>query len=257
MPDPIPNSNGTGASAQGTSAVTAAAAQASAQGGTGPWASKIESQFSDPAVRAQVDAFLRSEIQPYVTGLEQQSSQFKDEAKLFQDFKAAPAETYLQITSELFGDDAVDRVIELLTDEPTQPDEDTTPPPVTETQRDPEMQAMYEEWQAQKRREAYNTELERVLALPDNKDVKANLLHPFVVAAEGDFDRAVEGYKQHFSVETPAAEDAPETPPNALGSDTNTSTTPPTQQHFNSVDDALDSFFDDLKQSAPPVVGGV
>lgn len=228
-------------------------------GGSGPWAAQL-AQF-DESIRPQVDAFLRSTVQPYVTQKEQEAAQYRSRAQLFDDLESAPAETYLQITQELFGDEAVDQVIALLA-----PDEDSSLPDVdTSTPtRDPEVEAMLAEHKAAKQREAYDAEMSRVKAAHANDPIPVveDLMHPFVQAAEGDFERAYEGYSQYYeqfrSQFAPSQEPAtPPGPPATLGSDTNSTTAPPTQKSYTSIDAALDDFFDEQRASAPPVVGGV
>ena len=263
MPDTPGTTEGQAPEAQAPAVDTTTTAQApEAQGvGSGPWATKLAATFADESTRSQVDAFLRSEVQPYTTRLEQQLAQGRDAQKLWADLQEAPAETYLSITSELFGEDAVDAVIELLaSDDDDTVDVDTSQPDTPA--RDPEVEELLTERRQAKQKAAYDAELARVTeAHKDEVPVIADLFHPFVHAADGDFDAAYQGYKTYYAQfksqfapadETPAAP----TPPNTLGSDTGTAPAPPIKKTYSSIDDALDDIFDDMR-SAPPVMGGV
>jgi hypothetical protein len=271
MPDTPGTEVGQAPEAQAPAVETPTTAQApEAQGvGSGPWATKLAATFADESTRSQVDAFLRSEVQPYTTRLEQQLATGRDAMKLWQDLQEAPAETYLSLTSELFGEDAVDQVIELLASD----DDEPTPPPADQPARDPEVEELLNERRQTKAKQAYDAELARVKAertvdndgkrvpAPGEVEVIDDLFHPFVHAAEGDFNAAYEGYKQYYAqfkaqfapAETPSP--APQ-PPNTLGSDTAVAPAPPTQRTHQSIDDALDDIFDTMR-SAPPVMGGV
>jgi len=277
MPDtPAPGTEGQASAAQAPAQVTPNSnAQASAQGaGSGPWASQL-AQF-DESVRPQVDSFLRTQVQPYTTRLEQQLAQSKQATDLWDSLQAEPAAAYLSITEELFGEEAVDAVIELLTGDDTD-DADPSATPAADTvdqpARDPEVEELLEERRLTKRKTAYDAELARTKEshtvevdgkrVPKEGDVEIidDLFHPFVQSSEGNFDVAYEGYKQYYaqfrSQFAPATEaPARDVPPNTLGSDTSTQAAPPTQPTHESIDDALDSIFADLA-AAPPVMGGV
>lgn len=254
------------ASAQVPNASTQPDAQANAQGaGSGPWAAQL-AQF-DETTRSSVDQFIRTSVQPYVTQLEQKNAQAQDAIRLYSSLNEAPAETYLQITSELFGDEAVDAVIALLAGE----DDEETPASEaaansSEPARDPEMEAFRQSYVADKRREAYDNEMTRVKTAAEaagDIPVVDRLMHTFVSMADGDFDRAYEGYKQFYGEfktsvngEDPVVEGEQRvTAPATLGSANSTVTTPPIEKTYSSLDDALDDFFSEQRPSAPPTVG--
>lgn len=254
------------APAQVPNASTQPDAQANAQGaGSGPWAAQL-AQF-DEATRSSVDQFIRTSVQPYVTQLEQKVAAGKDAERLFTSLNEAPAETYLQITSELFGDEAVDAVIALLAGENN---EGTTAPEAaansSEPARDPEMEAFRQSYVADKRREAYDNEMSRVKSAAEaagDTPVVDRLFHTFVSMADGDFDRAYDGYKQFYGefkntvTGEPAAVEGEQRviAPSTLGSSTSTVTAPPVEKTYTSIDDALDDFFAETRPSAPPTVG--
>lgn len=255
-------------------AATPPVAQPNGQGaGSGPWANQL-AQFDD-AVRPSVDALLRTQVQPYLTQLEQQNAQLRDQAGLHQRLNESPAETYLQITSELFGDEAVDAVINLLAGDD---DDDVADKPANEPKGDPELEAFRNEYRADKRRQAYDSEMERVKVSaakriadaqaagqdPDDVPVDDRLFHTFVSMADGDFDRAYEGYKQFYgelrtaaSGAPPATQGQPVVPPATLNSSNATTIAPPVEEHYESLEDAFDAYFNEVRASAPPTVGSV
>lgn len=243
----------------GTPTPTPVAQPAVGQGsGSGPWATAL-AQF-DEAVRPQVDAFIRTNVQPYVTQLEQAKAGAADAVRLYESFAEAPAETYLHVTEQLFGAEAVDQVIALIAGDPVddgETDLDTTP---VQPQRDPEVEAMLNDWQATKQKNAYDGELARVKREHEgDTPVIDALFHPFVSAADGDFDAAYEGYKQYyaqFSQQVGGQQVAASPPPPVSGSDSGSPSVPPTQPTHQSLDDALDALMDDLR-TPPPVMGGV
>lgn len=221
-----------------------------------PWASDLESKFEDEGVRANVDQFLRENVQPYVTKIEQDSVQHRDANKLWQDFTEDPVNTYVAITNELFGDELTQKVTGLIggedDDDDLDFDFDDTP------QRDPATQEAVEYFQQQKREQAYQEELDRVKQANDGLEIEEEMFHPFVVAADGDFDVAVAGYKrfveqaqERFGVQVPNPEQVPAPP--VIGSADRSPSTPPTEEHYDSLDDAMDAFLNETKSPPPPV----
>src|SRR5436190_4659206 len=70
-----------------------------------PWSSDLQERISDADVRAQVDQYVRDTVQPYVTQLEQGSAEDRFARKLWNDFTENPADTYIAVTREMFGED--------------------------------------------------------------------------------------------------------------------------------------------------------
>lgn len=246
---------------------------AQAQGGSGPWADDLAEMFSDEGVRSQVDGFLRQRVQPRVTRLEQSVADLEPAKELYTAFEEDPGLTYLEITEELFGPEMAETVREELLQrfaEGEAPAVDEDLPGVERTQQelDPRVARAVERVEEQEEREAYERELRRI------KEQDSGLVdddfHPFVLAAEGDFDKAYAGYKQWrdrvesryreqfgSSQETEESE-AQEQPPAVLGSDVQTPAAPPTEKRYESMDEALDDMIADIKANkAPQVVGSV
>lgn len=249
-----------------------------------PWDDKVAEAFEDPEVAAKVSAFLGESVQPYVTKIEQEARPSRDATRLWEALESAPVDTSIQIVKEMFGDDLGDQFAALLQGgEPSQVEVPT--PEAEETEDDkrvafddlpPEVQNAVAAQQQEEQRKAYYSEIDRVKdanadKLPtvgegDEAEVQldVDLFHPFVVAAGGDFDAAMEGYlgwqdkaKESFGInvpETAAVEEAQEPPPVIDSSTRESGTKPPTEEKYETLDDAIDSFFEDQK-NPPPTVG--
>ncbi len=213
----------------------------------GPWASDLESYFDDPQVRAQADRFLRERVQPRVTQIEQERSEYAPARELYDDLRSDPETTLRAITGQLYGDDVAEAIAKLL-------DEGETEPGTPEAQPAPELPREVQELIAERNErlaaEAYEAELARVKQqIPD---LVEDEFHPFVVSAQGNMDKAVAVYQRwRQGVEerygTPSAAQDP--PPAALGSEGSSPVAPPVQQKYDSLDAALDATMDDLRRA--------
>lgn len=225
---------------------------------TGPWADQLKSSFEDPDQQAAVDAFLRSTVQPYVTKLEQSAADLTDAQRLYDDLNQNPGETFLAIAEELFGEDGAARVTEALrTGEAVVTPEGEV---AATSALSPEDKALLDHVRETKEAGEYEAALSAFVA-DGHEDVKTELFHPFVHAAEGDFEVAYVGYKQFLedwktenggATEDPS-EDEVDTAPPALGASTAAGTTPPLQAKHQSIDEALDDFMAEQRSTAPPV----
>lgn len=247
-----------------------------------PWDQDLAGAFEDEAVRNQVSDFLGEHVQPYVTRLEQDSRPNRDATRLWEGFSETPVQTSVQVARELYGDEVADKFAAILQGEqeetPT-PDAQTTPPegeqtapegeddgPIPFEKLPPNVQEAVAKQEAEEQRKAYYDEVDRVTAehkddLPKdaegNPKLNVDLFHPFVVAADGDFDQAYEAYAQFYAnaKQEWGGETQQETPPPAIDSQTrDASATPPQEVTYDSLDSAMDAFFDEQK-SPPPTVG--
>lgn len=239
-----------------------AAEQAPPAPAPGPWADDLASAFADEIVRAQVDGFLREKVQPRVTELEQATAGNRRANDLYQDFSDKPVETFVTVASELFDEDVTGAIVKVLRGEaPAEDDLD-----LSELDDDDVAQLPAEEQEAiawardKQREEAYASELERVGKANPDVEIDEELFHPFVVAAGGDFDTAIGGYakfveqaKSKYGVNVPDPEAVP-APPNVIDASRQSPSTPPVQEEYGTIDDAIDAFFEEQK-SPPPVVG--
>lgn len=254
---------------------------------TSPWDSDLATAFEDEDLRTKVSEFLGEKVQPYVTKIEQDSKPNRDAQRLWEGFNESPVDTYIAVSREIYGPEVADKVAAILqggdapveespatdTTEETQETEEETP--TTKLSFDdlpPEVKEVVAQTQAAKQKEAYYGEIDRVTAehadsLPKGEDDKpqlnVDLFHPFVVAADGDFDKAWDAYeafqsqaKETFGIQVPAVdEDGKPVPPTTLDSQTrDSSATPPQEVKYESLDEAMDAFFDEQK-SPPPTVG--
>jgi len=253
-----------------------------------PWDDKVASAFDDPEVQAKVSEFLGKEIQPYVTQLEQNTKPNRDATRLWEALETAPVETSIQVVKEMFGDEIGESFATILqggdpTAEVETPEETPAEEGEEESQKvkfedlPPEVQNAIAAQQQEEQKKAYYSEIDRVKEehadrLPktgegDDAEVvlDVDLFHPFVVAANGDFDQAIEAYaswqdkaKETFGIQVPesaSAEGESTDPPPVIDSTTrDASATPPTEKTYDSLDDAIDDFFADQK-NPPPTVG--
>lgn len=251
--------------------------QVTTQPGAGPWADSLNTRFEDPEIRQTVDAFLREDVQPYVTRLEQGRN--SDAEQLYAELQEKPGQTYLAISEELFGAEVSQKVQDLLLSSfgGTEGDGDDLPPEVTpgapvvpadDAPLNPRVERMVKQFEADENQRAYDAELARVkakAAAEGKPEVIDELIHPFVMAT-GDFDKALEGYAKYYNQfrqqfsgpqdeAAQAAAAAANQPPPVIGSDSATTTTPPVQTKYSSIDEALDDFFAEGKKAPPAPVG--
>lgn len=220
----------------------------------GPWSKDLESTFADEAIRGQVDAFLRSTVQPHVTRLETQTKDLQNAGALLHDLQENPAETYLAITSELWGKDAAEQVRTALlaqAGESTEPEQETL---AQTTALDPRIQEIIDERETQKNQAAYDEQIGQ-LQLGKHEE----LFHPLVIAHGGDIAAAYAAWPGYLEKVREAAgggtvtpEEVPD-PPAVIGSDGQTPAAPPTRQDYKSIDEAMDAFFEEQKSTPQPV----
>lgn len=214
--------------------------------GQGPWAEDLNTRFEDEATRQAVDAFLREKVQPYVTQVEQEA---RPALELYRDLQANPGATYVELTEDLFGADDAKAITELLEGrygdpQSPAPQEQVQQPTPTEGQTDPRMQEMLNDWEEQRNEKLYDAELQRLQAIEvaaaqregrNPLPIKDHLFRPFVVAEDGDMDKAFVGYKAF--VETARTElfgdaQVQEVAPPTLGGNTSGATPPPTEKNY-------------------------
>lgn len=231
---------------------------------SGPWAQDVQAQFADPAVQAQVDAFLREKVQPHVTRLEQETAGLANAKALYEDLTNNPGETFLAISQELFGDESVDKIISALEGGDITATEDVDGGiDLTTTSQDPEVQEAVEYYRMEKQRKQYDAALADIQA--KHPDIEPSLFHPFVAGAQGDLELAYQGYSKFIEDWTAkyggppqvTPEEVPDAPITVGGSSAPAVTAPPTEPQGQSLHDAIDSFFTESRSSAPPTVGGV
>lgn len=226
-----------------------------------PWAQDIAAQFDDPATRAAVDGFLREKVQPYVTQLEQSTQVNRDAERLWNDFTSEPVDTFGAVAVELFGQEKADALRELLSQEDADVDtEETLDDDTTLTIDDDELpehvREAVEYVQNERQQREWDQAFNQVVSDNEDIDIPEELFYPFVTAADGDLDAAVDAYRgwyktaqEKFGLNPPNPDDIPDPPPTVK---TGNPTAPPTERKGLTLDDAMDEFF--AEQNAPPTV---
>lgn len=78
-----------------------------------PWANDLSQAFPDEAVRGQVDHFLKTTVQPYVTRREQELGEIGNVwNQLWDDNETFP--TYLELANQLYGQDVATKLAQTL-----------------------------------------------------------------------------------------------------------------------------------------------
>lgn len=231
--------------------------------GGSPWDADLAALVPDEALRGQVSGYLGEKWQPRMTQLEQELAAAKPGSAMYDDFLKDPIGTYRAIGAQMFGDEFGVQLDTML-------EGDETPPPVTPAEQlaappmDPRVQAVVEAHETQQHQAQYRQNLDRLKGPdPENPQLNEELFHPFVVAAEGDFDQAFASYKEWEkqvaaaygppAVVDPAAPPAPVTL--AEGG-----TAPPVAKKYTSIDEALYDTLDEMRATrtpAPATVGSV
>jgi len=207
----------------------------------GPWSQDI-SFITDDGVRNQVDQYLREKWQPRMTQLEQTAAQATESQRLMNDLINSPNETMEALAAELnWTPQQLQQVVEEQVYEPTQ-----ETPTV-----DPRVQNMLEHFEQQQAQSAYDQEMNR--AVERHPGLKPDLFHPFVSAADGDFDNAYQMYENWVGEWNTNAATPAEAAPPTLGGDAG-STTPPVQPKEQSLGDAIDDFLATNRSTNPPPI---
>lgn len=242
-------------------AASAPEAVAPAQPGPGPWAGDFAEYFGEnQEVRTAADRYMREKVQPHITELEQHPSR-QLYADMLEDFEG----TVAGLLGEVYDEDTQNAFVEWMAErvEGGEPPAEQPAAAAAEAQpqRSPEDQELLE-WARQKRQqeqetaaqaeasEHYKTELARVKQLPGGETIIDELFYPFVAAADGDLDAALEGWKKYggdLRAKFGIPEPEPKPAPHVLGGDGPPSGTPPTEKKYESLDDALDDTLAEMR----------
>lgn len=232
-----------------------------------PWAADLETLFEDPAVRGQVDGFVREKIQPYVTQLEQATQVNRDAERLWNDFRETPVDTFGAVAVELFGDEKAEELRALLAGETPPEEPPVTPTPDTyeefsidEDELPPHVREAVEYAANKKQQEEWDEAFADVQARNSDVEIVEELFYPFVTAADGDIDEAASSYKAWYEKgKTKFAgieidpDDIPDTnPPPVNNPKVDPAPSAPPEKQQQTLDEAMDEFF--AEQNAPPTV---
>lgn len=273
MPDETVNDSGDRSANQPEPAATTpepTPAPASAASATlsSPWADDLRKTFDDPAVQAQVDGFLRETVQPHVTKLEQATVTNRRAEALWNDFMENPQETLLSVTEEIVDDpDRVAKVKEILAATGNAPTETpSTDSDFELNELPPEVREAVEFYQSSKSQSNWDKLLTQLKQDNPDVDIDEGLFAPFVNAADGDVELALNGYKQFISdaktrfggeAQVPEGEQT-DTPPAVIGSENISPTGTPEVAKPATVGEAIDELWDDMQRAkAPTTVGQI
>lgn len=214
-----------------------------------PWAESLLTRFEDPEQRASVDAYLRETVQPYVTKLESERGA-PEATEFYSQFQEDPVDAHLRVTEELYGAEARAAVESALFEAEEAADASPDPEAVP-TARDPEIQALLDEREEERRNTAYREILDELKA--KDTDLIEDEFHPFVFSADGDVNKAYEEYgrwregvKQRYS---PAPVE-PDPAPAVLGSQGTPGPAPATTPQGETLEESIDGFMASLRAEA-------
>lgn len=229
--------------------------------GETPWSKDLEAAFEDAQTRGQVDAFLRENVQPYVTQIEQATQVNRDAERLWNDFTSEPVDTFRAVATELFGEDVAGKLSDVITN-PDDTEEDTvTEEPEFKIDDDelPEhVREAVEYVQNERQQREWDAELSRLREANSDINIIEDLFYPFVSAADGDTEEAVKAYRE-FATKAKETFDIPDDiklsnePPPVVGDGKDGSGTAPPVKEKMTLDEAMDEFLAEQRGSAPPV----
>ena len=244
--------------------------------GPSPWAQSLQQAFA-PEVAAQVDAWARSNVQPYVTRLEQQYAETEGAREMLGAFQTDADAANIAVNRQLYGDVYADQLAaslgrpELMVGQaaPVQQQQYAQPQyaqPAAQAQMDPRLERMLTSWEEQEQNRQYNEAKASFLTDPQYGDIDSELFDVFVGDAE-TWDEAVQKYRAwaaHYQSRygtAPVSEQQQEGAPVTLGSQAggapgSTASQPDYSQSRDPVGDAIDDMFAENKPFAPPVIGG-
>lgn len=174
--------------------------------GDAPWSQSLAQRFTDEAQRTAVDAYLREEIQPYITQREQELGQVGEVWNNLWDENNSVGQ-YLALTEEIYGPEFAQTVASqfaaLAGGEPADPAAPTAGDPEAEfeqwLEQQPEpVQEMMRERMATQEDEAYEQDLAQVAATEKSITGAEHLFSRYVVAADGDMAVATQMWQQEM-----------------------------------------------------------
>ena len=229
--------------------------------GPAPWQTDLEQSFQDPQVRAQVDAYLRSNIQPQMTRLEQTNAEAR---QMYDAFQSDPDAANIAVNRQLYGDEygdqlaaSINRPDQMVNAPAAVADVPTQQAPQEPAAVPPEIQQMYDEWSETRQQKQYDEAVEAFLTDPQYADIDRNLFDPFVSGAE-TWEDAVGNYRAyaaHFAANGSSNEQPPQPPPTigsgAVGGPGTTAAVP-----HETLNEAIEGIFsENAPNPAPPTLG--
>lgn len=182
--------------------------------GPAPWAKSLETRFEDPDVRAQVDEYMRTEHQPYLTRIEQERKEALDKSWVFDELNDDPAEALKTIAEQIWGEEKASAIVALVQEGETLEDAtaiveeaedaedvldlDKLPKAVRDAVEFAEAQKSTQAAEAEATAKAegeaaYKSWLDATTAA--NPDIVEADLHAYAYAAGGDLEAALASYR--------------------------------------------------------------
>lgn len=189
-----------------------------------PWTKDLQERFTDPAVYAEVDKYMREKQQPYVTGLEQARKEAADKAAIYDDlnegFNTDPAAMLRDIAAQYYDADVADRIVELVAGGKTPEAAEKQAVAEDKAVELPEDVRETVEWAKQERAARQEaTELAEAQKALDEWKTATLAAHPHVnelkllrrVGATGDMEQALAWYLEEYPAPTADAPNVPAT----------------------------------------------
>jgi hypothetical protein len=211
-PDPTQTAS-TGSEPTSGAAAASSPSTSAPGGGTGeaPWSSSLAQAFPDESVRGQVDQYLRSTVQPYITQREQDTAPWN--AIWNEEDPETALNTYLAVAEARFGPEFAQAVLKGLEPMFQDGDQGTEGAPVEGTDtgapefeewlalQPPEVQQFWQQQMEQQEDQHYEEQLARaVRAEPSIKGLE-NIFSRYVVSSQFDDDRAIDEAVQMWQAE--------------------------------------------------------
>ncbi len=237
--------------------------------GPAPWQADLEQTFQDPAVRGQVDAYLRSNWQPRMTQYEQQIAQAREAQQLFDAYQQDPDAANIAVNRQLYGDEYADQLASSLGrfDQVVNPPQQQEPVQQQQAWQQPQQQQapqpslegdpVYDYWKDKYENDQYDAAVDEFLKDPQYADINKELFHTHLKGAE-TWDEAVASYRNYAAhwAQTRGENVQPPPPPPTIGSQAVGAPGSTPAQPNESLNDAIDGIFSENRPLAPTVLGG-
>jgi hypothetical protein len=238
----------------------------------GPWAAELRERFGDDTEGfAKADAYMREQVQPRITQLEDSPAQ-----KLYKDLQSEENVdlAVASIIKSVYGDEVLEKHLALLQEDPNATVEEAVEAveeeaaEATEEKPDPRLEWAQNQMEKEAKEEGereYQAQLTQIIAEPEFKlkESDRKLLAPFMAQAEtvGEAVTAFHAFKAEFAAandgEAPTEEEAEEAAPAppTLGSAGAPAAVPPQQRKQVGWDDIGDELLAYQREMAAKKTG--
>lgn len=230
--------------------------------GPAPWTQELQTRF-DPQTAAQVDNYLRTTWQPRMTQLEQQAAEAEQARQLVEALQRDPEAYNVDLNRQMYGDQYADQLAasigrtDLMVGQPYQ--QQVAPQQQAaqqQAQMDPRLERMLSSWEEEQQQRQYTEAKADFLSDPQYADINSELFDVFVGSAE-TWEEAVNTYRAwaaHYAQQN-APEQQQQLAPPTLNSEAGGTPGSTPSLPRETLDEAIDSIFNENKPIAPPVMG--